>query len=149
MSAENVSLIRRWFTEVWNDGRSETIDELLHKDGVMHGLGPSGVDVRGPESFKQFHGTMRGAYPDVHVTVEDAFESGDKVVARFHVTATHKGDHLGIKATHKPIEFDGIAIGRIENGKITEGWNSWDQLGMLYQIGAVEPPQLAFIPKAA
>jgi steroid delta-isomerase-like uncharacterized protein len=149
MSAENVTLVRRWFTEVWNDGRSETIDELLHKDAVLHGLGQAGLEVRGPDNFKQFHHTMRGAYPDVRITLEDIIDSGDKVVARFHATATHKGDHLGIKATNNPVEFDGISVARIEDGKIAEGWNSWDQLGMLYQIDAIEPPQLAFLTQAA
>src|SRR4051812_41484376 len=138
MSAENVALVRRWFNEVWNDGRSETIDELLEEKAVMHGLGQQSVEVRGPDNFKNFHNTMRGAFPDVHVTLEETIDAGDKVVARFHVAATHKGDDLGIKATHKPIEFSGISIAKLENGKIVEGWNSWDQLGMLYQIGAIE-----------
>jgi hypothetical protein len=28
-------------------------------------------------------------------------------------------------------------IVRIANGQIVEGWNSWDQLGLLRQIGAL------------
>jgi hypothetical protein len=35
MSAdENIQLMRRWFQEVWNEGRMETIYELLSPDGV-------------------------------------------------------------------------------------------------------------------
>ena len=37
MSAdENIQLMRRWFQEVWNEGRMETIYELLSPDGVAH-----------------------------------------------------------------------------------------------------------------
>jgi hypothetical protein len=31
-------------------------------------------------------------------------------------------------------------IVRIEDGKIVEAWNSWDQLGLLRQIGALDKP---------
>jgi hypothetical protein len=31
------------------------------------------------------------------------------------------------------------------NGKIAEGWDNWDQLGLLVQIGAV--PAAQFVPE--
>ena len=52
MSEENKALIQRWFEEVWNQGNSKTIDELLAEDGVIHGLvDASGQPVRGLEGF--------------------------------------------------------------------------------------------------
>jgi steroid delta-isomerase-like uncharacterized protein len=140
-NANNISLAHRWFDEVWNKGRSEVIDELFPDNAVMHGLAEHGVETRGPTNFKEFHKRIRGAFPDLKVTVEDALAVEDKVVVRFRVNATHKGDHLGVKATNKPIEFSGTSIGEVANGKFQECWNSWDQLGVLQQIGAVTPTQ--------
>jgi predicted ester cyclase len=59
------------------------------------------------------------------VTVEDAFGAGDKVVARWSATMTHKGGQLGIPASGKHVLITGISIGRIVNGKIVEGWDNW------------------------
>ena len=40
MSAENKAVVRRWFDEVWNQGRGDAIDELISERSVVHGLGP-------------------------------------------------------------------------------------------------------------
>jgi hypothetical protein len=35
MSEANKALAKRWFEEVWNEGRSETIRELLAAEAVI------------------------------------------------------------------------------------------------------------------
>ena len=67
--------------------------------------------------------------------VEDAFGAEDRVVLRWSATMTHRGDQLGMPATGKVVRITGITIARIRDGKIIEGWDNWDQLGMLKQIG--------------
>jgi steroid delta-isomerase-like uncharacterized protein len=89
--------------------------------------------------------TMRGAFPDLHVTVEDAFQSEDRVAVRWSVTGTHRGDHLGVPASGKTIATTGITIAKFRGDKIVEGWDSWDQLEMLKSIGAVEVPKARFL----
>ena len=81
---------------------------------------------------------MRGAFPDIKVTIEDAFESGDKAVARWSATMTHGGDHLGLPATNNKIRITGISMVKIANGKIVAGWDNWDQMTMLKEIGAIK-----------
>jgi hypothetical protein len=49
--ATNSELIRRWFEEVWNQGREATIDDLCAKEAVGHGQTPDGSDIVGPEHF--------------------------------------------------------------------------------------------------
>lgn len=62
---------------------------------------------------------------------------------------THSGDDLGMQATGKSVRITGTTIARILNGQIIEGWDNWDQLGMLQQIGAYSPPQSMTLPKTA
>ena len=38
-TSQNKELSRRWFEEVWNKRRSETIDEMFAADRIAHGLG--------------------------------------------------------------------------------------------------------------
>ena len=48
MSDANKALVRRWFDEVWNQGREDTIDELLAATAIAHGLGEGDQPVTGP-----------------------------------------------------------------------------------------------------
>jgi steroid delta-isomerase-like uncharacterized protein len=138
MSHENSALIRRWFEEVWNKGRTEAIDEMTSPDIVGHGQAQHDTDI-GLKEFKPFVVSLRNAFPDMKVEIDQTFEEGDKVVARWTSTMTHKGDFLGIAPTGKKVSITGTTIQRILNGKIVEGWDNWDQLGLLVQIGAVNP----------
>lgn len=138
MSEVNKALLNRWYQEVWNEGCTEAIDEILSAECPAHGLtDEAGNTLFGPAAFKAFHQKFRTALPDIQVTVEDLIAEGDKVVARCTVRATHQGDSLGIKATGKPIEITGVSISRIEQGKIVEGWNNFDFMRLFQQVGAI------------
>jgi len=142
MSAkENVQLMGRWFKEIWNEGKTQTIHQLMAPDAVGIGELEDGGVVRGPVEFALFVERIRGAFPDIKVTVEDAFGAGDKVALRWSATMTHHGDHLGMPATGKSVRLTGISITRIVKGKISEGWDNWDQLGMLEQLGVYSRPK--------
>jgi steroid delta-isomerase-like uncharacterized protein len=145
---ENVELMLRWFREVWNEGRTQTIYDLLATDAVGIGELEDGSQVRGPEEFVPFVQRLRGAFPDMNIVVEDAFGAEDKVVLRWSATMTHRGDHLGMPATGKLVRMTGITLVRIRGKQIVEGWDNWDQLGMLTQIGAYESPRATFLKSA-
>jgi len=136
MAQENSSLIRRWFEEVWNKGRMEAIDEMASPDAIGHGQAQHDTDI-GLKEFRIFATDLRRAFPDFKVTIDRVIEQGDIVVARWTTTMTHKGTFLGFPATGKKVTVSGTSMQSIENGKIVEGWDNWDQLGLLVQIGAV------------
>lgn len=46
--------------------------------------------------------------------------------------------------THKTLKTSGISIARIADGKIVEGWQNWDMLGLMEQIhGSAKSPTYA------
>lgn len=137
MSHDPSTIIHRWFNEVWTQGREEVIDELFSPHAVGHGLGEGDTDVRGPAEFKTFWRNMRSALPDVSIRIEDTVSQGEMVVVRVVLEGTHLGDGLGIPRTGRRVCISGIVMGRIVNGQLYEGWNSWDQLGLLRQLGAI------------
>jgi steroid delta-isomerase-like uncharacterized protein len=140
---KNIQLMRRWFQEVWNDGRMQTIHDLLSPDSVARGQRGADAEIRGPEEFVKFVREIRGAFPDMKMTVEDVFGAGDKVVLRWSAIMTHTGNAPGLPASGQTVRSRGITIARIVDGKIVEGWDNWDQLGMLEQIGAYKQPLIA------
>ena len=137
-SETNVDRMKRWYKEAWEQRRPETILELLAPDGVLHGTSESGSDIRGANEFLAFYERITASFSDIKFTVHATLEAGDIVVARWSATMQHTGDKLGFKATGRPIAVNGISMVRFVNGQVVEGWDNWDQLGMLRQIGAVQ-----------
>ena len=138
MAGDTERLIRRWFEEVWNQGRAEAIDEMLSPECLARGLGGPEGAMRGPAGFKTFYARFKGAFPDIRITVDEVITDGDRCAVRFSGRATHQGDHLGIAATHQPIAFTGMSFTRWKNGQIVEAWNNVDLMSMLQPIGAVQ-----------
>jgi len=140
---ENVQLMRRWFQEVWNEGRTDTIYELLSPDAIARGQSSGDGELRGPEEFAGFVSKIRGSFSDMKIEVEDVFGAGDKVSLRWSGVMKHTGDALGLPASGRTVRSSGITIAQIVDGKIVAGWDNWDQLGMLEQIGVYSPPVAA------
>lgn len=134
----NKALIRRWFEEVWNQGRAEAIREMMSEDCVNHGLSedPS-QPLRGASGFLPFHTQFREAFPNIEVVVEDTIAEGDKVAVRVSVRGKHEGDSLGFKATGITTDFDAIVIARVKDGMFFESWNNVDFMRMYRQLGAL------------
>ncbi len=137
MSAEeNKALTRRVMEEMFNKGNLDVADELVAPDFVDHD--PSmPEDVRGPEGFKEYVRAFRSAFSDLHIRIEDQIAEGDKVVTRWTGTGTHDGDSMGIAPTGNRGEITGMEIRRISGGKLVEGWEGYDALGLMQLMGAI------------
>jgi steroid delta-isomerase-like uncharacterized protein len=133
----NKALARRWFEEVWNQGRADAIAEMMSKDSINHGLAEDAQPLRGASGFLPFHKQFREAFPHIEVVVEDVIAEGDQVAIRCSVRGKHEGDSLGFKATNTVTDFTGIAIARIKDGKFVESWNNFDFMRMYRQLGAI------------
>ena len=136
MSEENKQILRRWFEEVWNKGRAEAIDEMFDENGIAHGLSddPSNP-IKGPSNFRPFYEVFRQGFPNLSIDTEDMVAEGDKVAARCSVRGKNEGEFMGRAATQSPVEFTGMTIVRIANGKIVEAWNNFDFMTMYKQCG--------------
>jgi predicted ester cyclase len=138
--AQNSTLIRKWFEEVWNQGKESTIDQMCHPEAIGSGQAQHGAEIHGPEEFKQLCPGIRAAFSEIHVDIHDTIEQDDRVVARWTMAMLHTGAFLDIAPTNKRVSVNGISIQRFENGKIVAGWDCWDQLALLVQLGAVPNP---------
>ena len=141
------SIVRRWFKEVWDDGREESIDELLAPYAVAYGL--PGGPIQGPTAFKPLFRTFRDALGDLSIEVVRTLTEGEVVAAQCHVTGRHTGGAFGGEPSGQPVDFWGIAMIRVEDGKIVEGWNCFDMLSLYQQIGWVANPPLPVLAVSA
>ena len=132
------AVIRAWFKEVWDEGNEEAIDRLLAPDAVAHGLAADAI--RGPEGFKPYVRAMRAALGDLEIDVVQTLTEGDRVAAHCHVIARHVGEMFGAPATQQRVDFWGVTIARVRDGRLVEGWNCFDFLRMYQQMGWVKDP---------
>jgi steroid delta-isomerase-like uncharacterized protein len=134
------AITRQWFKEVWDEGREEAIDRLAHAEVKAHGL--SATEMIGTEAFKQVFQAFRDALGDLEIKVERTVTEGDTCAAYCIVKGRHVGKAFGGTPTNQPVEFAGIAICKVQNGRIVEAWNCFDFLTMYQQIGWVKNPPL-------
>ncbi len=138
MPEEYETFLHRWFEEVWNNQSEDAIDEMCAEDVVANGLTDAeGNTVRGIEAYKNLFRAFISAYPNIKITVEDTISEGDKIAARCRVSATHAGEGIGVAPTNQPVEFTGMTIVRVKDGKIVEAWNEFDFMKMYSQVGAL------------
>ena len=138
MATDMKTQLERIPLEVFNQGNFGLIDELIAPDFVEHSVQPGVPPTR--DGFMQLAIALRSAFPDLHYTVEDAIEAGDKIVHRLAASGTMKGDFLGIPATGTRATWTEIHIGRVADGRLVEHWGLVDQLGMFVQLGIVPAP---------
>jgi steroid delta-isomerase-like uncharacterized protein len=129
---ENMATQERMAAAV-NSGNLDVLNDVFTPNVVDHDPAPD--QGPGPQGFIHFFETLRGAFPDLHVTPEHMVVDDDNVAFAYTITGTQQGDFLGVAPTGKRISARGMQIGRFEGGKIVERWGSSDELGILHQLG--------------
>jgi steroid delta-isomerase-like uncharacterized protein len=134
VKTDGKKLLRRLFEDGMNSGNASVIDELVGTDYVNHDFP---VPLRGADGFKQIVGTFKTAFPDIRVTIEDAFLDGDRVGSRGTFTGTHRGEFMGVPPTGKSVTIKYLDLWHLERGKFTENWVQMDMLGLMQQLGVI------------
>jgi steroid delta-isomerase-like uncharacterized protein len=135
---ENKAISRRGIEEGFNKGNLAALDQIYAANHVNHDA-PPGLP-NNLEGLKQFIGMYRAAFPDLNTKIDHQIAEGDKVVTHWTATGTNKGSLMGMPATNTNATITGITIERIAGGKIVETWNTYDQVGMMQQLGVIQAP---------
>ena len=133
----NEDLAASFHHEILEKQRYDLIDEQISVDFVAHAPIPDEW-AHGREGVRKWFTAMNEGLSNIGDRHDDTIVSGDKVVIRWTGTGTHTGEMFGVPATGKDVSVMGIDVFRIQDGKIAEIWQSYDQMGMMRQIGAME-----------
>lgn len=136
IAEENKRTARRIIEEVLERGNLDAVDEMYTEEAVEHT--PMG-DVSGREAIKGSFEEL-SAISDYTVTIEDMIAECDTVAVRLTERGTHDAELMGIDPTGKEFEHQTMAFLRLEDGKVAEWWILPDNLGLMRQLGVVEPP---------
>jgi steroid delta-isomerase-like uncharacterized protein len=131
-------VMARFGVEVLNNKNLSAIDEIAAEDYVE--LDPLPGQTPGREGLKAFLATVSfPAFPDQRWVTDEQIADGDKVVSRFTMYGTHRGDFMGIPATGRTIAVKGVVIDRVVDGKWKDSRLLMDTLSLLQQLGALPP----------
>jgi steroid delta-isomerase-like uncharacterized protein len=132
---ENKQVYVRFVEEVINGGNTDLVPELFSEDYFDHSRPPGAPE--GLEGVKAIPRMFRGAFPDVHFTIEEMVAEGDIVATRVIGRGTQQGEFVGFPASGKRAAWASHGFFRVEDGKIAEHWGVPDLLHLMQQIGAV------------
>lgn len=135
-TAANEALVRRYLEIVLGQGDVEAVEELLHEDHVHHeGIGSD--RQQGHDERKERLRQGRTRFPDRRIAIEEVVAEGNLVALRLAMQGTHQGEFLGVAPTGRLLSWTGIAIFRVDNGRIAETWIEVDNLERLRQLDAL------------
>ena len=140
---ENTAIVRRWFEELWNQGRLETIDELLAPTAIVYDMTGTGGEIRGRDDFRAAAKMLLAAF-ETHFTVEDIFGVEDRVAIRLSLRIRHVGPLGELQPTGKKATVPVMCMLEVRGGQLMGGWNNWDVASALRAADA--PPGQTTIP---
>jgi steroid delta-isomerase-like uncharacterized protein len=129
----NKAVVER-FVEPWNTGDFAAFDETVGEKYLLHP--DSSID-----DLKNIITEYREAFPDLTITIEESIAAGDKVAYRWTMRGTHQREMEGIRPTGRAVEFSGITIVRLEEGKIVEDRFESESLSPEEQLRVTDSPQ--------
>jgi len=137
---ENKAIVGRYLEEAVNKGNLGVIDEVMDPNYVNPTIA-IGRTPGGAERYKQGVSQTRAAFPDIQVRIESMIAEGDLVAYQSVWSGTHLGEWRGIPPTGKRVEWQATCYRRVIDGRVVEGWGTYDWLSALEQLGAsVAPP---------
>jgi predicted ester cyclase len=123
---ENKATVLRYFEETHGKTNLAIVDELCTPEYA--------------EGRRRWLPMEWAAFPDTRFDVHDVVAEGDRVVVRWTMTGTHRGEcrtPLGaFPPTGRRVEVKGLIMYRLEDGQLAQEWLGDTWLSMLRQLGA-------------
>ena len=126
------------YAEIWNNGNLSELDAIMDPNYVFRANKQPAV--HGLDNRKKGILSIRTAYPDLKLVVEDELFSENAVAARWHITGTNTGNGE-MPPTGKSVDWWGIAILHFADGKIIEEWTAYDNQSLMEQLGYTMQPE--------
>lgn len=129
---EALDMVARYY-EALSSGDLDELGTILSDRWVANGASPTD-GVQDIEGFLNQIRNITDGLENSRFDVEDVYVTEDVVTVIGTVYGRHTGDIYGIPATDREVSFGGIAVHRVDEGKIIESWQMADRLNLLRQI---------------
>lgn len=120
---------------LYGNGDTSLVDRYFAEDFVSHDPVPGFPADR--EGVRNHVEAIHGAMDVEQSEATHLLAEGDDVAVHWRITGTHTGEYIGIPATNRRVDTNGIVIYRFRDGKVVEEWQRSDDLGMMQQLGVL------------
>jgi predicted ester cyclase len=138
--ADNATIARRVFEDGLNGRDASVFEELVAADYVNHEGGDMLLEASGPKDWSDVLARLSASFPDVSWAVLRTMAQNDHVWVETRMSGTHEHAFFNIAPTGRRFAVRQVHMLRLADGKIREHWAVRDDLGVLVQLGALEPP---------
>lgn len=131
--------IREFFTLQDAHWRSRNPDALAAghaPDGTL--VSPIFRTVSGARDITASYARLFEIFPDWDLKSEDLLIEGDRVAQPSTVTATHRGEFMGLAGTGKAFTIQGVRLFTMRDGLIAHERRYYDFTGLLMQLGVLK-----------
>ncbi len=134
-TAASRAVVDRWFEEVLQGHRVDALAGIVSPDVVVHPTAmPDEVGYRTIAGLAEWLGEQWRAFPDLTIVDRFTVASGDIVAARWQARGTSRGPFMGMAPTGHSLDYSGVTMYRIEDGRIAEIWETRNTLAILHQL---------------
>ncbi|AZH25173.1 ester cyclase [Haloplanus aerogenes] len=134
---ETTIRIAEQMDEFWNERNLALAEEFIAEEFVGHMIGDD--DLHGRDEYTAWAEGVAAMFPDFELEFEPMFVEDELLCGQWTLTGTHEGllPDLGIEPTGKEVEFSGLFIDRLADGRVVEMWHQIDYLTLMQQLGAI------------
>ena len=140
----NKEIVSRWWSEYWGELNPDIVNELADDD--IRWYYPLAGEVRGREEVKKRIIGYKDRFPEGGFDLTDELiAEGDRVVALWEGGGTHTGRSWELpvgslpEASGEKAQYSGTTVFTVQDGRITEEYGQTDYLGVMQQLGLIEP----------
>jgi predicted ester cyclase len=127
--------IYRGFRSLLLSGDYGRLGEVVDIDGYTENcVGLTGWTTGLHTALRNYQQRVASAFTDMSSDEQDIVESGDQLVVRARLSATHSGPFLGVTPTGRRVSYDSVDMYRVRNGRIVWRFLLCDWHGVLAQL---------------
>ena len=132
-AAQNKAAMLVFYDQLMNKHNVAIIDSLVAPDYTSDQVEPGYPATR--DGYKKIMTEFFKSFPDLNEKVNFMVADSSYVMVQYTLMGTNTAPMMGMPATGKKINIDGVDIVRLKNHKVVKQWDYDEEMKMMTQLG--------------
>ena len=134
---EAKALVKEFYESVVTHFALERVADFIAPDCVLR-LGSETFPL-GVSGMREHLAATKQTYPGYTMEILRQYQDGETVISEFIMTGTHEGAWLGMTPSHRRLQFTGVDIDTVVDGKIVAHGGAVNTFETLWEAGLLRP----------